>query len=370
MGIKHLFKLSPRQRRGHGWPPPTPGESGPPPDLSVGRYLCAMAVAPTLPALAPGDRVQSPLLVLEVAIRGSGETAHTILSFGNASGRLDSAPFWPADQHLVASVRKGQVAQVIGEVQLYRDRRQLKVTSLRILPRNAVDSRQLLPAISDPTPFWEVLDRWRNEIRGPRLRSVLALLFDDPEFRDRFGQCPASLSGHHALLGGLLKHTAEVATIARAVSRASGADGDLVLAGVLLHDIGKLESYRWDTHFEMTDAGALLGHIVLGAQMLDRAVLDAASPPCTDEELLLLQHLILSHHGRHEYGAPVLPMTLEAEVLHYADNASAKTASMAEAIATPDNFNDGESVSSRRIWTLDNRKVYRGGSDWGLGNRE
>ncbi|MDZ4674938.1 MAG: HD domain-containing protein [Gemmatimonadota bacterium] len=365
MGIKHLFKLSSRHRRGYGWPPVTPVQPAPGPDPSVGRYLCDMAAAPSLPELAPGDRVQSPLVILEVASRGSGETAHTILSFGNASGRLDSAPFWPGDQHLVAGLRKGQVAQVIGEVQLYRDRRQLKVTSLRILPRNAVDSRQLLPAIHDPAPFWEVLDRWRGEIRGPRLRAVLALLFDDPEFRERFGQCPASISGHHALLGGLLKHTTEVATIARAVSRASGADGDLVLAGVLLHDIGKLESYRWDTHFEMTDAGALLGHVVLGAQMLDRVVQDTASPPCSDEEFLLLQHLILSHHGRHEYGAPVLPMTLEAEVLHFADNASAKSAAMADAVASPENFNDGESISTRRIWSLENRKVYRGRSDWG-----
>ncbi|MCL4866624.1 MAG: HD domain-containing protein [Gemmatimonadales bacterium] len=369
MGIKHLFKLSLPHPQGHAQhhrqPRPAGAAAAPDPASDPGRYLCAMAEPPVLPTAAPGDRIQSPLVILDVHARGTGDTAHTILTFGNASGRLESAPFWPGEQHLVAAVRKGQVAQVIGEVQLYRDRRQLKVTSLRVLPRQSVDVRQLLPAIPDPAPYWEVLDRWRAEIRGPRLRAVLALLFDDPEFRDRFAQSPASLAGHHALLGGLLKHTAEVAAIARAVSRASGADGDLVLAGVLLHDIGKLEAYRWDTHFEMTEAGALMGHVVLGAQMLDRAVLDAATPPCTDEELLLLQHLILSHHGRHEYGAPVLPMTLEAEVLHYADNASAKSASMAEAIGNPENFTEDEQVSNRRIWSLENRKIYRGRSDWG-----
>lgn len=369
MGIKHLFKLPPRHRVGHGGLLERPGAPPlpriPDPGPSDGRYLCGMSEPPALPSASPGDRIQSPLVILEVATRGSGDTAHTILTFGNATGRLESAPFWPGEQHLVAPVRKGQVAQVIGEVQLYRDRRQLKVTSLRILPRQSVDPRQLLPAIADPTPFWDVLDRWRAEIRGTRLRAVLALLFDDPDFRVRFAQCPASLAGHHALLGGLLKHTAEVATIARAVSRACGADADLVLAGTLLHDIGKLESYRWETHFEMTDAGALMGHVVLGAQMLDRAVLDAVTPPCTDQELLLLQHLILAHHGRHEYGAPVLPMTLEAEVLHYADNASAKSASMAEAIGNPEHFSEGEAVSNRRIWTLDNRKIFRGRSDWG-----
>lgn len=344
---------------------PLPARSATTGLMARAGYLSGMTAPVSLPALAPGDRIQSPLVILEVESRGGGDTSHTILSFGNASGRIDSAPFWSTDQHLVAGIHRGQVAQVIGEVQLYRDRRQLKVTSLRILPRQSVDVRQLLPAIADPEPYWDVLDRWRAEIKGPRLRAVLDLFYADPEFRDRYALCPASLAGHHALLGGLLKHTVEVATIARAISRASGADADLVLAGVLLHDIGKLESYRWDTHFEMTEAGAMMGHVVLGSLMLDRAAAEATTTPCTEDELLLLQHLILSHHGRYEYGAPVLPMTLEAEVLHYADNASAKSASMAEAIGNPELFAAGERISSRRVWSLDNRKVFRGGSDWG-----
>jgi 3'-5' exoribonuclease len=349
-------------------PGPALGPDGSGNAAPAGGYLSGMTAPVSLPALAPGDRVQAPLAILEVARRGTGDTTHTIVSFGNATGRIDSAPFWSTDQHTVAAIHKGQVAQVIGEVQLYRDRRQLKVTSLRVLPRQAVDARDLLPAIADPEPYWDVLDRWRSEIRGPRLRAVLDLFYADAEFRERYARCPASLAGHHALLGGLLKHTTEVATIARAIGRASGADADLVLAGVLLHDIGKLESYRWDTHFEMTEAGMLMGHVVLGSLMLDRAVAEAATAPCTDDEILLLQHLILSHHGRFEYGAPVLPMTLEAEVLHYADNASAKTASMVEAIGNPEHFAEGENISARRIWSLDNRKVYRGGSDWGAGD--
>jgi 3'-5' exoribonuclease len=319
----------------------------------------------SLPQLTVGSRVQDPLLVLEVEARGSGETAHTILTFGNATGRIASAPFWPAEQHLVAGIRKGQVAQVIGEVQLYRDRRQLKVTSLRVLPRGQADLRQLLPSIADPAPYWEVLDRWRAELRSPRLAAVLDLFYADPEFRARYELCPASTAGHHAELGGLLKHTVEVATIARAIGRASGADGDLVLAGVLLHDIGKLEAYRWDTHFEATEAGLLIGHVVLGSLMLDQAVRAQEPMPCTEDELMILQHLILAHHGRHEYGAPVLPMTVEAEVLHHADNASARSAAMAEALAESENFPDEGRVSVKRIWNLENRRVFKGSSDWG-----
>ncbi len=127
--------------------------------------------------------------------------------------------------------------------------------------------------------------------------------------------------GHHAVLGGLLQHTCEVATIGRSVAEACGADPDLVLAGALLHDIGKLEAYRWRAGFETTEAGALLGHVALGLMMLRRRVAERPPPACTDAELLLLLHLIASHHGRLKFGAACPPMTLEAEVLHYADDA-------------------------------------------------
>jgi 3'-5' exoribonuclease len=143
----------------------------------------------------------------------------------------------------------------------------------------------------------------------------------------------------------------------------AGADRDLVLAGALLHDIGKLEAYTWSAAFEVSPAGALLGHVALGALMLDRKIREAPMPPCSPRELDLLLHLVLSHHGRLEFGAAVEPMTLEAEVLHYADNASAKSASMAEALRDPANFN-GAGQLSARIWQLERRRVYRGGGEF------
>ncbi|HEX9705937.1 MAG TPA: HD domain-containing protein, partial [Gemmatimonadales bacterium] len=116
------------------------------------------------------------------------------------------------------------------------------------------------------------------------------------------------------------------------ITRVCGADPDLVLAGTLLHDIGKLESYSWDGVFDYTDAHYLSGHVVLGTLMLERRIAAAPEPPCSDAERAALQHLILSHHGRREYGSPVVPATLEAEVLYQADSASAHTASMADAV--------------------------------------
>ena len=317
-----------------------------------------------IPALQVGSRLQDPLLVLEVDARTTADgNPYTMLALGNSTGRISTEPFWLERQDVVAGVRRGQVVQVVGEVVAFRDRKQVKVTSLRLLPEGTVDPATLLPSVGGVDKYWETLDGWRRETKKPRLAKVLDLFYGEDDFRRRYEQCPASMRGHHASLGGLLKHTTEVAAIARTVARACGADQELVLAGVLLHDIGKLESYSWRGGFEFTTAGSLVGHVVLGAMMLDRRLDEEATPPCTDPERDILLHLILSHHGRLEWGSPVLPLTLEAEVLHWADNASAKTASVADALRDAENFPQG--MISTPLRSLDFRRLYRGASDWG-----
>jgi 3'-5' exoribonuclease len=336
--------------------------------------MTATAPAPTSAASPPpdlkpravGERIQDALLVLEIEQRRYGDDKEcTVITLGNASGRLASRPFWATEQATVAGIGRGDVVQVIGEVDAYRGKRQLNVTSIRPLPGGTIDWHRLLPSVGDVAPYWERLDRWRAEMQRPRLRRVVDLFYEDEAFRERYGECPASTSGHHAELGGLLRHTCEVAAIGRAIARTCRADAELVLAGALLHDIGKLEAYTWRAGFGATECGELLGHVALGALMLDRRVAACEPAPCTDQELTLLHHLILSHHGKLEFGAPVQPMTLEAEVLHFADHASAKTASMVDALADPDNFNGDETFTATRLWQLDRRKAYRGKSDWG-----
>ncbi|HEY7681343.1 MAG TPA: HD domain-containing protein [Gemmatimonadales bacterium] len=320
---------------------------------------------PVLQELPVGTRVQDTLIVLDVEARG-GDTPHTIVTFGNAAGRLPSAPVWASESHRIAGLTRGNVVHVVGTITTYRDRRQLAISSIRPLRREETDWRGLLPTVGDVGRYWCAVDRWRDQIRGPRLARTLGLFYDDPGFRERYQQCPAGTSGHHAQLGGLLKHTWEVAHIAGEISRlCPNADPDLVLAGALLHDVGKLEAYRWDGPFETTVAGSALGHVVLGLLLVDRQVRGASPMPCTEAELLLLQHLILSHHGKLEYGAPVLPMTLEAEIVHYADEASAKTASFDLALQDPENFPGGREISARAIWQLDRRRAWRAHSDWG-----
>ncbi len=314
----------------------------------------------SLPDLAIGARVEDTFLVWDVEQRTQSDgSPFIILTLGNSSGRLKTAPFWSTDLHKVDGFEKGTVASVIGDVGEYRGDRQLKVSSIRPVPREMADWARLLPTVGDVTPWWKKLDEWRAELpAGPWPRAV-ALFYDDPDFRSRYERCPASLNNHHAALGGLLKHTVEVGVVARQIAKTCGARWDVVLAGVLLHDVGKLEAYRWDGLFEMTEEGSLLGHVVLGSLMLDRRLDEEEQPVLADRERLLLQHLVLSHHGELEFGSPVRPMTLEAEVLHQADQASAATANLAAALKDEANFGDGETVS-KPIWTLDRRRIYRG----------
>jgi 3'-5' exoribonuclease len=317
-----------------------------------------------LPSLDIGHRVDAPLLVLDLEVRSTANgDPYTMLTLGNASGRIGTEPFWRERQDDVAGLRRGHVVHVVGEVGTFRDKRQLRVSSIRAVPPGAADPAAFLPTVGPVDKYWKTLDGWRHEIAAPRLRAVLDLFFEDEQFRARFEACPAAVQGHHAAVGGLLKHTTEVAAIARTVARACGADPELTLAGALLHDIGKLESYTWDGLFAFTDRGRLVGHVVLGTLMLEEAIAVADPAPCTGFERDLLLHLILSHHGHLEFGSPVTPMTLEAEILYWSDNASAKTASMADVLQDDESFPDG--LVSTAQWTLDRRRAYRGRSDWG-----
>ncbi len=319
----------------------------------------------SLPDLALGAHVEETLLVWEVEQRTQSDgSPFVILTLANSTGRVKSAPFWSSDLHLVSGVEKGAVVSVVGDLGAYKNDRQLKVASLRPVPRAMVDWSRLLPSVGDVAPWWKKVEEWRGEMADGPWKRAVALCYDDADFRARYERCPASLGNHHAELGGLLKHTVEVGVIARQIAKTCGAAWDLVLAGVLLHDIGKLEAYRWDGLFEMTEAGSLLGHVALGSLMLDRRLDETDEPVVTEGERLVLQHLVLSHHGELQFGSPVRPMTLEAEVLHFADSASASTANFAAALRENANFGEGDPVS-RPIWSLDRRRVYRGGGGGG-----
>jgi 3'-5' exoribonuclease len=326
----------------------------------------------SLQALTVGDRVQHELLVVERADKTTKEgQPFAILTLGNASGQIATAPLW-SDQLAKGwadGVRKGTVVQAIGQVSMYVGRggakRQLELTApLSLLPTARFSPEEFLPSVGDTTRLWDFVDTARAKIASPRLRQVLDLFFADDDFRVRFERAPGSTGGHHAKIGGLLLHVAEVVRIGRETARTMKADADVVTAGALLHDVGKVESYEIGPGgFSFTPCGLLVGHVVLGVLMLERAIAKVGAPVCGDGQLLELQHMILSHHGSLEFGSPVQPMTTEAEILHWADEASAKANDMMESIEDPEAFADGGEVSDKRVWRV-GRRVWRKRHSW------
>ena len=279
-----------------------------------------------------GTRIQDPLLVLRVSARQTDTGSYSILTLGNRGGSIDTAPFWPRDQHLIAGIGAGQVVQVIGEVTRYRDRRQLAVTSIRVLPPGAVDWHLLMPSAGNPGPYWETIDRWIQEIRPERVGGAVSAVFDDADFRRRFEECPAATVGPEACIGGLLKHTVEVAAIGRNLARITGAELGLVLAGGLIHDIGKTDALTWTKGFHWRPAGRSLGAALLGTRIL-RLVLEAGHPPPSREaEIQMLEHLILVT------GEPpaVVPVSRSARILQIAHGAAIRAAEAAATLEDPE----------------------------------
>ncbi len=327
--------------------------------------------------LLPGARVQHELRVVERDMKKTKNgDPYALLTLGNRHGEIKTAPVWHDKLHWVDGAEPGTIVQAIGEVKTYVDgtraKRQLELSApLRIVASSAINLDEFLPRVDDDlTTLWSSLDKVRGEVTSAKLRKVLAVFYDDDLFRLQFEKAPASTRGHHAKVGGLLRHVTEVTFIARTIANSmrTGAVNpvnlDLVITGALLHDVGKVESYRVSPiGFETTPCGHLVGHIVLGALMLERRLAALGTPICSEQQLLELQHLILAHHGALEFGSPIRPMTLEAEIVHWADESSAKANSFVESASDPSNFAGGGEFSER-VWMLDNRRLWQRPHGW------
>lgn len=325
----------------------------------------------SIPQLSPGERVTSELLVYDRSEKKTNAgDPYVVLVLGNSSGRIETAPIWSDKLAWAEGARSGKVVQAIGDITLYSKsgpaKKQLALTGpVRILPDDRFRPEEFLPSIDgDPTKLWAWIDRIRAEIESATLRRVLDLFFADDDFRVRFERTPASTAGHHAKLGGLLLHVYEVTSIARQTARTMRANADLAITGALLHDIGKVEAYEIGPGgFALTPCGLLLGHVVLGTLMLERRIAALGAPVCSEGQLQELHHMILSHHGSLEFGSPVQPMTTEAEIVHWADEASAKATDMAELLGDEELFSGGREYSDRSHWRL-GRRIWRRPHGW------
>jgi 3'-5' exoribonuclease len=238
------------------------------------------------------------------------------------------AVMWDATEALFAAIPQGGYALVKGRVGEFNDAPQIVIEAMRPAREGEVNLADFLPkGPGDPGEHLARLKEVLDAVERPALRALLDAVWADEDLMVALKRAPAAEKLHHAYLGGLLEHTLSVAEAAVLLSRHyPKLDRDLLLVGVLWHDIGKVRELHYAESFGYTDAGKLVGHLVQGVLMLEEKIREVRSRGTEFPETLahVLRHLVLAHHGEHAFGSPKLPMTAEAFALHHLDNLDAK----------------------------------------------
>jgi len=251
------------------------------------------------------------------------------------------AKVWDDADRADEECRRGDVIKVEAVVEEFNRALQLKVKRLRRAEPEEADLAELLPATDkDPGAMLQGLRERIAAVQNPHLHQLLDLFFADHDFVEKLSVSAAARNLHHGFRGGLLEHIYAMVRIADWLVENiyPALDRDLVLAGTILHDVGKITELNSDLEISYTREGFLQGHISLGLIMIhDQARTLPDFPP---ELLLHLEHIVLSHHGEHEWGSPVLPATPEAMLIHHVDNLDAKTTMVLEAIKSDKNLDE------------------------------
>lgn len=308
-----------------------------------------------------GDQVQAyALLTRRDARRDRNGREYLDLELSDCTGSI-SAKVWPDSTAMQSEFAEHQFVAFRGTVKLYRDQLQLTVDSCRQAREGdrqyGFDEARLVPSTHE-----DIDDLWRRlrKLLEERLeRPVLRRLAEETlaEVGDALRQHPAAKGIHHAYRGGLLEHTVSMAELASAVcDHYRELDRDLVLLGVLFHDIGKLRELGAMPANDYTVEGRLVGHVVMGRDLLLERC--AAIDGFPAELRLQLEHLVLSHQGKREYGSPVEPMTAEALTLHFIDDLDAKLSQLRQLTTTGARMQFVRGLG-RFIYTSDNG--YNGG---------
>jgi 3'-5' exoribonuclease len=249
------------------------------------------------------------------------------VTLGDRTGQIESR-MWENFAEAAPGFETGDVVKVRGEVCRFNDRLQLNLEKLR---RATADEFELSDYVPQTTKnvdeLWSSLVRTVDSFTDPWLQKLVRAFLDDPLMATAFREAPAAKSLHHAWIGGLLEHVVSLLGICDlAAHHYPEINRDLLLTGAILHDIGKLEELRWGTTFDYTLEGQLVGHITLGVVMIEKKL--AALPGFPPQLRILVEHMVLSHHGRLEFGSPKLPMIPEALLFHYLDDLDAKMHTM------------------------------------------
>jgi 3'-5' exoribonuclease len=249
------------------------------------------------------------------------------LALGDRTGQIESR-MWENFNGSLGEFDQGDIVKVKADVCRYNGRLQLNLEKIRrAIAEEIVLSDYLPQSKFDIDELWAALNATVESFTNPHLKALLQSFLQDEEIAQALRQAPAAKSLHHAWLGGLLEHIVSLTGICDFTAKHyPEINRDLLLTGAILHDIGKLEELSWGTNFDYTLSGQMLGHITLGIAMIEKKLAVLVDFP--PELRILVEHLVLSHHGKLEFGSPKLPMIPEAVVLHYLDDLDAKMHTM------------------------------------------
>ena len=279
------------------------------------------------------------------------------LILGDNSGQIEARVWELFDPRIATDFVKGDVVKVRGSASKFEGVLQLKIDQLKKLAATEFDRSDLLPATTyDIDGLWQQLEETIASFTDPDLQLLVTTILADPVVREAFREAPAAKQLHHAFLGGLLEHVVSLLGLAqKVVPHYPMLMQDLVLTGVILHDIGKIHELAWSTGFEYTLEGTLLGHIQIGASMIEKTIDSLPDFPPRLKTLVL--HMILSHHGKLEFGSPKLPMIPEALMLNFLDDMDAKMQTLASEFQKAARQGKGPGEFTDRVWALDQRTM-------------
>jgi 3'-5' exoribonuclease len=277
---------------------------------------------PWVADLQPNDHFTGFYLARDVQMRSFRDPSrgkYMRMRIMDRTGSIE-ARVWENADEIETLLQEAAVVKLEGETELFQDRLQVRVLRLRLAMPGESDPADMLPSTKrDVEAMMQEIEKAIESIEDDFIKRLLLHFFADSSFRKAFFSAPGARRIHHAYLGGLLEHTYEILLLsAPLLNLYPEIDRDLLVAGILLHDVGKLREFQWELDFEYTDEGRLVGHVVPGAEMVASAAKQIDGFPTW--LAIRLQHIILSHHGRYEWGSPRRPKTLEAIALHHLEN--------------------------------------------------
>ena len=283
--------------------------------------------------LTPGSAIDEVFLLIQRnrAHKKDGNPFLTI-TLADRSGQVNGV-VWDQVERIAAAAAEGEFVHVRAQVGEYRGSVQLVIKDMARVPEEQVDAADFLATTSrDVGHMFERLKDMTTRMQTPHLKTLFDCFWADEAFVAAYTRAPAAKHMHHAYIGGLLEHTLSMAVLAEMIAgHYSGVDRDMLLAGVILHDVGKVRELEYARRIDYSDEGRLLSHIVIGLSMLDEKL--KAVPDFPDVQAQLLKHMIISHHGARAFGSPEPPKTIEAVLLNYIDEMDSRVNSVREYVA-------------------------------------